>query len=109
MPIVYDQIISLLDYVKIDKTSIICHFKCKESNKEVISELSFEPYEGKIEITFKDLLLHPIESYKRYYHTPIVIYTNTTDKTIVLKAFKKVAHKFSWNSEAKQYICNDRI
>ncbi|WP_226962183.1 hypothetical protein [Sulfurimonas marina] len=107
MPIIHDKILLLLDYVKIDSASIVCHFKCKESNKEVISELAFEPYDGKIEITWKEMLLHPIESYNRYYHTPIVIYSHDTHETIVLKAFQKVANRFKWNSEKKQYVCND--
>lgn len=105
MPIVEDKILMLLDYIKIDTASIECHFKCRKTNKEVIAELPFEPYDGAIVITWKDILFHPVESYNRYYHTPIVIYSHDTHETIILKAFKKVANKFIWNSELQQYIC----
>lgn len=105
MPLIDEKILCLLDYVKIDSVSIECHFKCKETNKEIISEVAFEPYDGKIEITWKDILLHPIESYNRYYHTPIVIYSHDTHETIILKAFKKVANQFMWNAEKMQYVC----
>jgi len=105
MPITHQNIISLLEYVKIDTFSIVCHFKCKKTNKLVISTLAFEPFDGKIEFTWQDLLFHPIKSYNRYYHTPITIYSNEMNETIVLKAFKKVSKHFKWNDDTKSYIC----
>ena len=104
MPIIHSNVISLLEYVKIDSFNVVCHFKCKETNKSVISSVPFEPYEGKMEFTYKDILFHPLKSYKRYYHTPIVIYGDDTHETIVLKAFKKVSNHFQWNSEKNRYI-----
>ena len=103
--IIDEKILSLVDYVKIDSVSIECHFKCKETHKEIISRVAFEPYDGKIEISWQDMLFHPVESYNRYYHTPIVIYGHDTHETIVLKAFQKVANKFRWNTYKDQYIC----
>lgn len=76
MPITHQNINNLLEYVKVDSFSIVCHFKCKETNKRVISTVAFEPYEGKIAFTWQDILFHPIKSYNRYYHTPITIYAN---------------------------------
>jgi len=104
MPISHKNIISLLEYVKIDRFSVICHFKCQESDKSIVSSVPFEPYEGKIEITWKEMFFHPIKSYNRYYHTPIVIYGNDTHETIVLKAFKKVAKHFRWNDKKQMYV-----
>ncbi|MEA1982403.1 MAG: hypothetical protein U9N39_02570 [Campylobacterota bacterium] len=104
MPVTNAKVVSLLDYVKIDSFSVICHFKCKETNKSVISSVPFEPYEGKIEFTWQDILLHPIKSYKRYYHTPITIYSNDIHETIVLKAFLNVSNNFKWSSEKNSYI-----
>ncbi|MDQ7043039.1 MAG: hypothetical protein Q9M34_05845 [Sulfurimonas sp.] len=105
MPITNKNVISLLEYIKIDSFNIVCHFKCKETNKRVISTLAFEPYDGKIEFTWRDLLLHPFMSYNRYYHTPITIYSDETTETIVLKAFKKVSNNFKWNENTNSYIC----
>lgn len=105
MQIVHDKVLQLIEYVKIDSFSVECHFRCKESNKEVVSSVAFEPYDGKIEITWKDILLHPIESYNRYYHTPITIYGDNTHEAIVLKAFEKVANHFRWHPEKNEYIC----
>lgn len=98
------NITSLIDFVKIDRFSVVCHFKCKITNKSVVSTVPFEPYEGKIEITWQDMLSHPVDSYNRYYHTPITIYAKDTHDTILLKAFKKVSNKFKWSSKYKQYI-----
>lgn len=108
MQIVYEKVISLVEYVKIDTFNIECHFKCQETKQEVVSSVAFEPYDGKIELTWKDILLHPIKSYNRYYHTPIVIYGNDNHEAIVLKAFQKVANHFQWNGEKKQYICKKK-
>jgi len=99
------DILSLLDHVKIDSYTVTCYFKCSQTNKSIISVVPFEPYNGKIELTYKDILLHPIKSYNRYYHTPIVIYSNKNDNTIVYKAFKKVSAKFRWNAQNNKYIC----
>ncbi len=99
------NILSLVDHVKIDSNTVTCYFKCTQTNKRVVSVVPFEPYEGKIELTYKDILFHPIKSYHIYYHTPIVIYGDKNDKTIVDKAFKKVANKFRWNEQINNYIC----
>jgi len=104
MPINHNKILALLDFVKIDKFYVVCHFKCKKTNKTVVSTVPFEPYDGKIEISFQDMLLHPIESYNRYFHTPITIYGNDCHETIVLKAFEKVAQYFDWSSKEQKYI-----
>lgn len=99
-----EKIVPLLDYVKIDRFSVVCHFKCKTKDKTIVSTVPFEPYHGKIEITWQDILLHPIESYNRYYHTPITIYGNDCHETIVIKAFEKVSNYFDWNHEEQKYI-----
>ena len=104
MPIIHNNVIQLLEFVKIDSFYVVCHFKCSVTKKSVISAVSFEPYEGKIELTWKDMILHPIDSWNRYYHTPITIYGNDSHETIVLKAFKKVASSFKWNSQKQIYI-----
>ena len=106
MPITHKHVISLLDFVKIDRFYVVCHFKCKTSHKSVISTVPFEPFEGRIEITWKDILLHPIDSYNRYYHTPITIYGKDCHETIVLKAFKRVAKNFRWNEKTQEYVYN---
>ncbi len=106
MPINHNSIISLLEYIKIDSVNIVCHFKCQESNKSIVSSLPFEPFSGKIEFTWQEIIFHPIESYNRYYHTPIIIYGSDSHETIVLKAFKQVADKFSWNAQKQIYIYN---
>jgi len=100
------SIINLLDHLKIDKFYVVCHFKCTVTQKVVVSTVPFEPYNGKIEITAKDMLLHPIKSYHRYYHTPIMIYGNDCQETVVLKAFEKIAEYFIWDNEEQQYIYN---
>lgn len=102
----YKNINSLLDYIKIDRFSVVCHFKCNEMDKSIVSKVPFEPYEGKIVITFKEMLLHPINSYNRYHHTPITIYGNDTHETIVLKAFEKVSKHFKWNDDTQKYEYN---
>jgi len=104
MPITHKNVVNLLEYVKIDSFSVVCYFKCKETNKSIVSSVPFEPYEGKIEFTWQELLLHPLQSYNRYYHTPITIYSDDIHETIVLKAFQKVSKHFSWNSEKNRYI-----
>lgn len=105
MPIQNSEILELLDSIEIDKFYVICHFKCHFTHKTVISTVPFEPYDGKIEISYKEMLLHPIKSYNRYYHTPITIYDhNNTNDTIVLKAFEKVAKYFVWDQHLNRYI-----
>jgi len=105
MLISHQSINSLVEYVKVDSFSIVCHFKCKETNKRVVSTVAFEPYEGKISFSWQDILFHPIKSYNKYYHTPITIYADEIHKTIVLKAFKQVSKEFKWNDKTKSYIC----
>ena len=104
MPNEHENILPLVDFVKIDEFYVVCHFKCKVTNRSVISTVPFEPYEGKIEFTWQDILFHPIESYNRYYHTPIKIYGPDTHHTIVQKAFEKVAKHFRWSSQQHKYI-----
>jgi len=101
----HEKIMSLLEYVKVDRFSVVCHFKCKQTNRTVVSAVPFEPYEGKIEFTWQEILFHPIRSYNRYYHTPIAIYANEIENTIVLKAFQKVSNHFRYNSETESYTC----
>ncbi len=100
------SITDLVDFVRIDKTYISCHFKCKVKDKTVVSTVAFEPYHGRIEISFLDMILHPIKSYNKYYHTPITIYGEYSQETIVLKAFKKVSNYFVWNQQQNRYIYN---
>lgn len=95
----------ILDHVKIDQFYVVCYFKCKVKNKTVISRIPFEPYEGKIEFTWQDIIFHPIESYNRYYHTPITIYdSKMDDDTLVQKAFEKVSKYFKWDSKLQNYV-----
>ena len=102
----HENIVSLVEFVEIDKHTVSCHFKCAVKDKTVVSTVAFEPYDGKIEFIWQDIVFHPIKSYNRYYHTPITIYGNNCNETIVLKAFKKVSKYFSWNSKEKKYIYN---
>ncbi|WP_241856143.1 hypothetical protein [Sulfurimonas lithotrophica] len=96
---------NIIEYVKIDEFYVVCHFRCKIKNKTVISKVPFEPYEGKIEFTWQDILFHPIESYNRYYHTPIKIFDSFEDEnTLVQKAFDKVSKYFKWDSQLKNYV-----
>jgi len=104
MEIMHSKITSLIEYIKIDTFSVTCYFKCEETNRRVVSIVAFEPYEGKIEFTWQEILFHPMKSYNKYHHTPITIYGNDTHETIVLKAFEKVADKFQWNSTKENYI-----
>ncbi|EQB35368.1 hypothetical protein M947_08785 [Sulfurimonas hongkongensis] len=104
MAIQHKNITPLLEFVKIDRFYVVCHFKCKVTNKTVISTVPFEPYDGKIEISWQDMLLRPIESYNRYYHTPITIYNHDCQDTVVLKAFEKVSKYFEWNENFGSYV-----
>lgn len=97
-------VLELLDSVKIDKFYIICHFKCSITEKAIISTLAFEPYHGKIEISVKDMILHPFRSYHKYYHTPIIIYDNKSQETIVLKAFERIQQYFRWDHNIQKYV-----
>ncbi len=99
-----ESIRELLTRVKVDKFHVSCYFRCDVTNKTVVSTLPFEPYEGKIEFTWQEILLHPIQSYNRYYHTPITIYGNDFSETIVLKCFEKIRDKFVWDRELSRYI-----
>lgn len=105
--IVHEEgIADLVEYVKVDRFFISCHFKCTEKDKTIVSTVPFEPYEGTIKLSFKDILLHPLHSYNRYYHTPITIYGNNCHETIVLKAFSKVSNYFIWNQQENRYTYN---
>lgn len=101
-----EHVNALIDFVKIDRFYVSCHFRCKVKGKTVVSTVPFEPYEGKIEFTWQDLLFHPVRSYNRYYHTPITIYGADSHHTIVIKAFKKVSNNFIWSQKDNQYIYN---
>ncbi len=98
------NITSILEYVKIDKFYVSCHFRCKVTNKTVVSTVPFEPFDGKIEFTYKDIIFRPIQSYYRYYHTPITIFDEKNKETIVQKAFKKVSKYFRWDAATQNYI-----
>ena len=100
----YKNITALVDVIKIDRFDVICYFRCKITNKSVVATVPFEPFKGKIEIIWYDILLHPIRSYNKFYHTPIKIYSKDTHETILLKAFEKVSSKFKWSSQYNQYI-----
>lgn len=100
------KIIELVDFITVDKSQVICYFKCPTKNKTVVSTVPFEPFDGEIKFKWSEILFHPIKSYNRYYHTPIMIYGNECHETIVLKAFKKVSHNFIWNEEENKYIYN---
>ena len=104
MLINHEKITSLLEFVKIDRFYVVCHFKCKVTSKTIISTIPFEPYAGKIEISWQDVLLHPIKSYNRYYHTPITIYNHDCHETIVLKAFEKISNCFEWSISYNNYV-----
>ena len=106
MSMAHRNILSLLEFVKMDNFYVVRHFKCRVKNKTVISTVAFEPYDGKIEFNWKDILFHPIESYNRYYHTPITIYGANCHETIVLKAFENVSKYFTWNAREQKYIYN---
>lgn len=98
------SITSILEYVKIDKFYVSCHFRCKVTNKTVISTVPFEPFDGKIEFTWKDIVFRPIQSYNRYYHTPITIFDENCKDSIVQKAFKKVSKYFRWDAQTQNYV-----
>ncbi|NCO00730.1 MAG: divergent polysaccharide deacetylase family protein [Epsilonproteobacteria bacterium] len=100
------NILSLLEYVKIDRFYVSFHFKCPIKGRTVVSIIPFEPYSGKIVITWKDVLLHPMHSYNRYYHTPITIYGNDSEEALIVKAFKKVSSQFIWNNKEQKYVYN---
>ena len=98
------NITSILEYVKIDRFYVSCYFKCNLKNKTVVSTVPFEPYEGKIELSWQDIIFHPIQSWDKYYHTPITIYNSTCNDTIVQKAFEKVSKQFTWDKHTQNYI-----
>ncbi|MEA1893094.1 MAG: hypothetical protein U9N33_10360 [Campylobacterota bacterium] len=104
MPINHKKITSLLEYIKIDEFYVSCHFRCRVTDKTIVSVVPFEPYDGKIEIRWQEMLLHPLKSYSRYYHTPITIYNTDGDETIVLKAFQKISKYFEWNRNYNNYV-----
>ncbi|MBU0632777.1 hypothetical protein KKA17_09025 [bacterium] len=99
----YEQILGHLERVHVDKHNVYCYFTCKdESNRErhILSTLPFEPYEGKMVFTYKDVLLHPFKTWDRYYHTPITIYSYENQKSIVEKAFSLIENKFYFKNGA---------
>ena len=96
----------LVESISVDGDSVVCHFRCRVKDKIVSSRVPFEPYHGKIELKWTEIVFHPIRSYHKYYHTPIMIYGNNCDETIVLKAFENIAKHFIWNEEEQKYIYN---
>jgi len=106
MPIEHRNVVSLLESIRIDKFYVVCHFKCNVKNRTIISTVPFEPYDGKIELKWTDIVFRPIQSYNKYYHTPITIYGDKSSETIVLKAFKNVSKHFTWNKEEQKFIIN---
>ncbi|MBN2816164.1 MAG: hypothetical protein JXQ67_05735 [Campylobacterales bacterium] len=109
MPLYHKNILKLVEYVKIDRFSVVCHFRCAGSGRSIVSQVPFEPYSGQIIITWSDILLHPIKSYNRYYHTPIVIYSHDSHETLIMKAFENVAGNFHWNKEKEVYEFKELI
>lgn len=101
----YDSrnIISLLESLKIDGSDVICYFRCNETGKNITSKVPLEPYAGKITFTWIEILLHPLQSYEKYYHTPITIYSSRSYETVVLRAFEKVSNHFIWNEKQEKY------
>jgi hypothetical protein len=100
----YQKILALIEYIKINQFYVSFHFRCPLTKEIVISTVPFEPYEGKIKFKWYEIVFSPICCYKRYYHTPITIYSAHEDNTILLKAFEKVKKKFLWDSKEKKYI-----
>ncbi len=109
MSISHEKIAPLLEFVKIDRFYVACHFRCSVTKKSIISTVPFEPYNGKIEISWQEKLLHPIESYNRYNHTPITIYDNECRDTIVVKAFEKVLKYFEWSKSYNSYVLTGNV
>lgn len=97
---------SLLESICVDGDTVICYFRCNVQDKIVTSRVPFEPYDGKIIFSWVDIVLHPIHSYNRYYHTPITIYGSDCDETIVIKAFENVSKYFIWSNKEEKYIYN---
>ena len=75
-------------------------------NKTIVSTVPFEPYNGKVCLTWKDVVFHPIASYNLYFHTPVTIFNAECHETIVLKAFQEVSNYFTWNQKENRYIYN---
>jgi len=98
------SILSLVESIKIDKFYIVCYFRCDVKNKTIVSTVPFEPYDGKIELKWSDIVFSPIKSYNRYYHTPITIYGENSQETIVFKAFQNVSKHFRWDEKEQKYI-----
>jgi hypothetical protein len=93
-----------LESVHVDQSHIHCHFLYDDGNgrlKQVVSTVPFEPYEGPIVFTLKDILLHPLSSLHRYYHTPITVYSDSIDESIVKKAFEKISDRFYFDAEKR--------
>ncbi|WP_345991383.1 hypothetical protein [Sulfurimonas sp. HSL-1716] len=93
----YEQILNYVERVHVDKFNVYCYFTCKDERdrvRHILSTIPFEPYEGKMVFSYKDVLLHPFRSWERYYHTPITIYSPDNQETIVQKAFALIEDKF---------------
>ncbi len=102
----YEEILNHLERVHVDKHNVYCYFTCideKERVRHIISTLPFEPYEGKIIFSYADVILHPLRSWEKYYHTPITIYSKENHKSIVQKAFSFIEDKFYFKDD-KLYL-----
>jgi len=104
MQITHDKVMPLLDSLKMDRFYVVCYFRCDVTKKTIVSTVPFEPYDGKIELTWQDKIFHPIKSYNRYHHTPITIYNSNCHESIVLKAFEKISNHFTYNRQKKRYV-----
>lgn len=100
----YQKILALIEYIKINQFYVSFHFRCPITKEIVVSTVPFEPYDGKIKFKWYEIVFFPIQSYKRYYHTPITIYSAKEEHTILLKAFDKVKKNFHWDNKEKIYI-----
>ncbi len=100
------KVIELIDFITVDEFYVICYFRCNVKNKTVVSTVPLEPYLSKSRLKWSDIIFHPIKSYYKYYHAPVMIYGNECHETMVLKAFKKVSSYFRWSKRENKYLYN---
>ncbi|QSZ41980.1 hypothetical protein GJV85_07615 [Sulfurimonas aquatica] len=104
MQVNHKNVVSLLEYVDIDRFNVTCHFKCEHSNKSIVSIVPFEPCRARVELSWLEMLLHPFKSYESYHNRPITIYSDEDHESIIIKAFLKVSPHFIWNNKKKKFI-----
>jgi hypothetical protein len=92
--------------MEVDAKSVTCHFRCPKSQKVLVVSVDFGPFEI-AEISVKDWILSPITSYKKRYATPITLYAQECQQSLLFKAFKKVAFEFKWSDEYNSYILKE--